>query len=87
MIFKPSVKTEREKAQNEIDDAIEAISVFDNAIACGFLKDKHSLIAQEWIKEYKNDIENVCKRSTNFISKCLDKSFLNLILLALGDNQ
>ena len=60
MTFKPSVKTEREKAQNEIDDAIEAVSVLDNAIACGFLKDKHSLIAQEWIKEYKNDIEN-CK--------------------------
>ena len=60
MTFKPSVKTEREKAQNEIDDAIEAISVLDNAIACGFLKDKHSLIAQEWIKEYKQDIEN-CK--------------------------
>ena len=60
MTFKPSVKTERERAQNEIDDAIEAISVLDNAIACGFLKDKHSLIAQEWIKEYKNDIEN-CK--------------------------
>ena len=60
MIFKPSVKTEREKAQNVIDDAIEAMSVLDNAIACGFLKDKHSLIAQEWIKEYKNDIEN-CK--------------------------
>ena len=60
MIFKPNIKTERERAQNEIDDAIEAISVLDNAIACGFLKDKHSLIAQEWIKEYKNDIEN-CK--------------------------
>ena len=60
MIFKPSVKTQRERAQNEIDDAIEAISVLDNAIACGFLKDKHSLIAQEWIKEYKNNIEN-CK--------------------------
>ena len=60
MTFKPSVKTERERAQNEIDDAIEAISVLDNAIACAFLKDKHSLIAQEWIKEYKNDIEN-CK--------------------------
>ena len=60
MTFKPSLKTEREKAQMEIDDAIEAISVLDNAIACGFLKDKHSLIAQEWIKEYKNDIEN-CK--------------------------
>ena len=54
------MKTEKEKAQNEIDDAIEAISVLDNAIACGFLKDTHSLIAQEWIKEYKNDIEN-CK--------------------------
>ena len=60
MTFKPSIKTEREKAQMVIDDSIEAISVLDNAIACGFLKDKHSLIAQEWIKEYKNDIEN-CK--------------------------
>ena len=58
MIFKPSIKTQREKAQEEMDDAIEAISVLDGAIACGFLKDKHSLIAQEWIKEYKNDIEN-----------------------------
>ena len=60
MTFKPSLKTERERAQMEIDDAIKAVSVLDNAIACGFLKDKHSLIAQEWIKEYKNDIEN-CK--------------------------
>ena len=60
MIFKPSIKTERERAQMELDDAIEAMSVLDNAIACGFLKDKHSLIAQTWIKEYKNDIEN-CK--------------------------
>ena len=58
MTFKPSVKTERERAQMEIDDAIEAMSVLDNAIAWGFLKDKHSLIAQEWIREYKNDIEN-----------------------------
>ena len=60
MTFKPSVKTERERAQMEIDDAIEAMSVLDNAIACGFLKDEHSLIAQKWIKEYKTDIEN-CK--------------------------
>ena len=57
MIFKPSLKTERERVQNEIDDAIEAISVLDNAIACAFLKDKHSLIAQEWIKEYQADIK------------------------------
>ena len=58
MTFKPSLKTEREKAQMVIDDSIEAMSVLDNAIACGFLKDTHSLIAQTWIKEYKSDIEN-----------------------------
>ena len=44
----------------ELDDAIEAILVLDNAVSCKFLKDKHSLIAQEWIKEYKTDIEK-CK--------------------------
>ena len=60
MIFKPSAKTQRERAQLELDDATEAISVLDSAISCGFLKDKHSFIAQEWIKEYKTDIEN-CK--------------------------
>ena len=60
MIFKPSIKTQREKAQEEMDESIEAISILDSAIACGFLKDKHSLIAQQWIKEYKTDIEN-CK--------------------------
>ena len=59
MTFKPSLKTEREKAQMVIDESIEAISVLDNAIACGFLKDTHSLIAQTWIKEYRSDIENV----------------------------
>jgi len=58
MTFKPSLKTEREKAQETIDDSIEAMSVLDNAIKCGFLKDPHSLIAQTWIKEYKSDIEN-----------------------------
>ena len=58
MTFKTSLKPEREKAQMVIDDSIEAISVLDNAIACGFLKDTHSLIAQTWIKEYKLDIEN-----------------------------
>ena len=58
MTFKPNVKTQIQKAQMELDDATEAISVLDSAISCGFLKDKQSLIAQEWIKEYKNDIEN-----------------------------
>ena len=58
MIFKPSAKTQRERAQLELDDATEAISVLDNAISLGFLKDSHSLIAQTWIKEYNSDIEN-----------------------------
>ena len=51
-------KTEVERAQMEIDDAIEAISILDNAIVCGFLKDEHSLIVQKWIKEYEVDKEN-----------------------------
>ena len=58
MTFKQSIKTQIQRAQMVIDDSIEAISVLDNAIACGFLKDTHSLIAQTWIKEYKSDIEN-----------------------------
>ena len=57
MTFKPSIKTEIERVQMELDDAIESISVLDNAIACGFLKDKHSLVVQEWIKEYQSDIQ------------------------------
>ena len=36
MTFKPNVKTQRERAQMELDDATEAISVLDNAISCGF---------------------------------------------------
>ena len=36
-----SRKHERDKVQNEMDDAMEALSVLDSAIACGFLKDKH----------------------------------------------
>ena len=58
MIIKPSINTEREKAQEVIDDSIEAISVLDSAIKCGYLKDRHSLIAQTWIKEYNSDMEN-----------------------------
>jgi hypothetical protein len=58
MTFKPSIKTERERAQEVIDDSIEAISVLDNAIKCDFLKHSHNLIAQKWIKEYEVDKEN-----------------------------
>ena len=48
---------EIEKAQNDLDDCIEAISVLYNAIKCKFLFDKHSLEIQKWIKEYKHRIE------------------------------
>ena len=48
---------EIEQAQNELDDCIESLSVLDNAVACGFLFDKHSLEIQKWIKEYKERIE------------------------------
>ena len=34
---------EIEKAQNELDDCIESLSVLDNAVSCGFLFDKHNL--------------------------------------------
>ena len=50
---------EIEKAQNELDDCIESLSVLDNAVACGFLFDRHSLEMQKWIKEYKERIEQL----------------------------
>ena len=57
MKIKVNITKEIEKAQNDLDDCIEAISVLDNAVACGFLFDKHSLEIQKWIKEYKERIE------------------------------
>ena len=53
-------KREREKVQNEMDDAMEALTIIDSAISSGYLLDKHSLILQEWAKEYQQDI-NRCK--------------------------
>ena len=52
-----NVAKEIEKAQNELDDCIESLSVLNNAINCRFLFDKHSLECQKWIKEYKKRIE------------------------------
>ena len=52
-----NVTKEIEKAQSELDDCIESLSVLDNAVKCGFLFDKHSLEMQKWIKEYKFRIE------------------------------
>ena len=47
------------KAQSELDDCNESLSVLDNAVACGFLFDRHSLEMQKWIKEYKEKIEQL----------------------------
>ena len=55
--MKIDVTKEIEKAQNELDDCIESLSVLNNAVACGFLFDKHSLEIQKWIKEYQHRID------------------------------
>ena len=47
------------RAQYELDDCIESLSVLNNAVTCGFLFDKHSLEMQKWIKEYKERIETL----------------------------
>ena len=59
MKIKVNITKEIEKAQNELDDCIESLSVLDNAVACGFLFDRHSLEMQKWIKEYKKRIEEL----------------------------
>ena len=56
MKIQVNVAKEIDKAQNELDDCIESLSVLDNAVACGFLFDRHSLEMQKWIKEYKSRI-------------------------------
>ena len=48
---------EMAKTKEELADCKESISVLSNAIKCGFLYDKHSLIIQEWLKEYKDRYE------------------------------
>ena len=55
--MKIDVVKEIEKAQIELKDCFESLSVLDNAVECGFLFDKHSLEMQKWIKEYKERIE------------------------------
>ena len=55
--MKIDITKEIKKAQNELEDCIESLTVLDNAVTCGFLFDKHSLEMQKWIKEYKERIE------------------------------
>ena len=59
MKIQVNVAKEIEKAQIELKDCFESLSVIDNAIACGFLFDRHSLEMQKWIKEYKLRIEEL----------------------------
>ena len=48
-----SRKYEIDNLVNQLSDAKESVAVLGNAIECGFLQDKHSLILQEWIVEYE----------------------------------
>ena len=47
------------KMVEQLSDARESVAVLGNAIECGFLHDKHSLILQEWIVEYEQLIEQL----------------------------
>ena len=60
-----NVAKEIEKAQNELDDCMESLSVLDNAVTCGFLFDKHNFAILEWIKEYKHRIEYLREQLEN----------------------
>ena len=52
-------KYEIDKMVEKLSDARESVAVLGNAIECGFLHDKHSLILQEWIVEYEQLIEQL----------------------------
>jgi len=57
MIFKKSIKTQIEEAEQEIDDCKESKMLLESAISSKYLFDKHSLECQKWIKEYEHRIE------------------------------
>jgi len=55
---------EIDKLKERINDVRESISVLSNAIKCGFLHDKHSLILQEWLVEYVHDKDQMLTHLT-----------------------
>ena len=57
MIFKKSIKTQIEEAEEEINNNKEAKMLLDSAIKSTYLFDSHSLICQKWIKEYDHRID------------------------------
>ena len=52
-------KYEIDKMVEQLSDARESVAVLGNAIECGFLHDKHSLILQKWIVEYEQLVEQL----------------------------
>ena len=52
-------KDEIDKMVEQLSDARESVAVLGNAIECGFLHDKHSLILQDWIVSYEQLIEQL----------------------------
>ena len=54
-----SRKHELDKLIEQLSDAKESVAVLGNAIECGFLHDKHSLILQDWIVSYEQLIEQL----------------------------
>ena len=59
MIFKKSIKTQIEEAEEEINNNKEAKMLLDSAISSTYLFDRHSLELQKMIKEYNKEIEDL----------------------------
>ena len=57
MIFKKSIKTQIEEAEQEIDDCKESKILLESAISSKYLFDRHSLELQKMIKEYNLRID------------------------------
>ena len=57
MIFKKSIKTQIEEAEEEINNNKEAKMLLDSAISGTYLFDRHSLELQKMIKEYNLRID------------------------------
>jgi hypothetical protein len=57
MIFKKSIKTQIEEAEEEIENCKEAKMLLDSAIKSTYLFHGHNLTCQKWIKEYDQRID------------------------------
>ena len=68
-------KYEIDKMVEQLSDARESVAVLGNAIECGFLHDKHSLILQEWIVEYEQLIEQLDKHLTEMRTLVIEVLF------------